>query len=98
MARDAVPLAPVPGAAARGTWLALPGPEEISMRGGIVAGLVIAGLLCALAGPGPLPAPGVRIGPDDVVVEDWQTGPLGQMGVPAGWEGQTWGKTSAFAL
>ena len=82
------------------------------MRGAIVAGLVVAGLLCALAGrgsppaaqstqppgPGPLPAPGVRIGPDDVVVEDWQTGPLGQMGVPAGWEGQTWGKTSAFAV
>ena len=82
------------------------------MRGAIVAGLVVAGLLCALAGrgsppaaqptqpagPGPLPAPGARIGPDDVVVEDWQTGPLGQMGVPAGWEGQTWGKTSAFAV
>ena len=82
------------------------------MRGAIVAGLVVAGLLCALAGrgsppaaqptqpagPGPLPAPGARIGPDDVVVEDGQTGPLGQMGVPAGWEGQTWGKTSAFAV
>jgi hypothetical protein len=82
------------------------------MRVAVAAGLTIAGLLCALAGRGSPPAAqptqpagrgsaqarGASAGPDDVVVEDWQSGPLGQKGVPPGWEGQTWGKTSAFAL
>ncbi len=78
------------------------------MRVAVAAGLTIAALLCALAGPGGPPAAqpgrGGASGPasspsfDDVVVEDWQSGPLGQKGVPSGWEGQTWGKASAFDL
>ena len=81
------------------------------MRVTLVTGLVIAGLLCALAGRGGSPAaqpaqpagqgrvpPPVAVRAEDVVVEDWQAAPLGQQGVPPGWEGQTWGKTSAFAL
>ena len=31
-------------------------------------------------------------------MDDWQAGTLGQLGVPPGWEGETWGKSSAFAL
>ena len=31
-------------------------------------------------------------------MDDWQVDTLGQPGVPPGWEGQTWGKPSAFAL
>ena len=34
----------------------------------------------------------------DVVVDDWRAGTPGQLGVPPGWEGQTWGKASALAL
>src|SRR5260370_36636367 len=34
----------------------------------------------------------------DVVVDDWRAGVLGQVGIPPGWEAQTWGKASAFAL
>jgi len=59
------------------------------------------GALCAIGGD-PAAQPGVKaaaIPPvPDVVVDDWRAGPLGQQGIPPGWEGQTWGKTSAFAL
>ncbi len=78
------------------------------MRVAVAAGLTIAALLCALVGPGSPPAaqPGrgdapaaaASVGPDDVVVEDWQSGPLGQKGVPSGWEAQTWGKASGLDL
>lgn len=36
--------------------------------------------------------------PADVVVDDWRAGVPGQVGIPPGWEGQTWGKVSGFAL
>ncbi|HZP36550.1 MAG TPA: DUF3047 domain-containing protein [Methylomirabilota bacterium] len=78
------------------------------MRVAVAAGLTIAALLYALVGPGSPPAaqPGrgdapaaaASVGPDDVVVEDWQSGPLGQKGVPSGWEAQTWGKASGLDL
>ncbi len=78
------------------------------MRVAVAAGLTIAALLCALVGPGSppgaqpgrgdAPAAAASVGPDDVVVEDWQSGPLGQKGVPSGWEAQTWGKASGLDL
>jgi len=34
----------------------------------------------------------------DVVVDDWRSAVLGQVGIPPGWEGQTWGKASGFSL
>jgi len=59
------------------------------------------GALCAI-GSGPAAQPAVKAAAPppvaDVVVDDWRAGPLGQQGIPPGWEGQTWGKTSAFAL
>jgi Protein of unknown function (DUF3047) len=79
------------------------------MRSGAVARLAARGLLsvlgvgalCAL-GSGPAAQPAVKAAATppvpDVVVDDWRAGPLGQQGIPPGWEGQTWGKTSAFAL
>jgi DUF3047 family protein len=70
--------------------------------------LATAALVCALLGAGGGPAAQPAASPTsspenppespDVVVEDWRAGTLGQLGVPPGWEGQTWGKTSAFAL
>ena len=71
-----------------------------TMRIGVAVGLVATALLGTLvsleAGPDAQPkgAPPAA----DVVVDDWGAGPLGQQGIPPGWEGQTWGKTSAFAL
>lgn len=58
--------------------------------------LVTAGLLCGLlrGGSGPAAQPTAS----DVVVDDWRAGILGQVGIPPGWEGQAWGKTSGFAL
>src|SRR4029077_8785398 len=79
------------------------------MRSGAVARLAAMGLLsvlgvgalCAL-GSGLAAQPAVKAVATppvpDVVVDDWRAGPLGQQGIPPGWEGQTWGKTSAFAL
>jgi hypothetical protein len=71
------------------------------MRDGLVVStLATAGMLCALMGAGSWPGAQPAASPTsaDVVVEDWRGGTLGQVGVPPGWEGQTWGKTSAFAL
>ena len=73
-------------------------------EGLVVSTLATAGLLCVLLGAGSGPAAQPTAPPTsppttpDVVVDDWRAGTLGQLGVPPGWEGQTWGKTSAFAL
>ena len=78
----------------------------------VVSTLTTAGLLCAFLGAGSGPAAQPTASPTsppaspptspptspDVVVDDWRAGTLGKLGVPPGWEGQTWGKTSAFAL
>jgi hypothetical protein len=70
------------------------------MRDRLVVSTLAAGLLCAVAGAGsgPTAQPAASLARSDVVVEDWRAGTPGQLGVPPGWEGQTWGKTSAFAL
>ena len=65
--------------------------------------LAMAGLLGALlgagsGGAGPADQPAASATSADVVVDDWRAGTPGQLGVPPGWEGQTWGKASAFAL
>lgn len=62
--------------------------------------LVTAGLVCGLlrGGSGPAAQPATSPAGSDVVVDDWRAGTLGQVGIPPGWEGQTWGKTSGFAL
>ena len=66
----------------------------------LVSTFAMAGVLCALVGAsaGPMAPPGASLPSADVVVEDWRAGTLGQLGVPPGWEGQTWGRASAFAL
>ncbi|MFI5373700.1 MAG: DUF3047 domain-containing protein [Candidatus Rokuibacteriota bacterium] len=70
------------------------------MRDRLVVSTLAAGLLCAVAGAGsgPTAQRAASLARSDVVVEDWRAGTPGQLGVPPGWEGQTWGKTSAFAL
>jgi hypothetical protein len=70
------------------------------MRDRLVVSTLAAGVLCAVvgAGSGPTAQPAASLARSDVVVEDWRAGTPGQLGVPPGWEGQTWGKTSAFAL
>jgi len=79
------------------------------MRRGAVARLAAMGCLSVLSvgalcaiGSGPAAQTAVKTAAPapvpDVVVDDWRAGPLGQQGIPPGWEGQTWGKTSAFAL
>jgi hypothetical protein len=37
-------------------------------------------------------AAGAQGAHDTVVVEDWRSQPLGHVGIPIGWEGQTWGR------
>ena len=72
------------------------------MRTRVAAVLVaaVAGLVGVLlvGGSGPAaqspPAPAAS----DVVVDDWRAGVPGQVGIPPGWEAQTWGKASALAL
>jgi len=74
----------------------------------VASTLAAAGLLGVLLGAGSGPEAQPTASPaspptslstsSEVVVDDWQAGMLGQLGVPPGWEGQTWGKPSAFAL
>ena len=70
----------------------------------VASTLAAAGLLGVLLGAGsgleaqPTASPASPPTSSEVVVDDWQAGTLGQLGVPPGWEGQTWGKSSAFAL
>ena len=58
----------------------------------------VAGLVGALlvGGRGPAAQSAATPAPPDVVVDDWRAGVPGQVGIPPGWEGQTWGKVSGF--
>ena len=69
---------------------------RIGLAVGLVATVLLGALLAFEAGPAAQPkgAPPAA----DVVVDDWRAGLLGQQGIPPGWEGQTWGKASAFTL
>jgi hypothetical protein len=80
--------------------------DATSMRTRLAAVLVaevawLAGMLL-VGGSGPAAqstlAPAASPGASDVVVDDWRAGVPGQVGIPPGWEGQAWGKTSGFTL
>ncbi len=70
----------------------------------VASALLAAGLSCVRphvghgSEPEPSASPARPSNGADVVVDDWQADMGGQLGVPPGWEGQTWGKTSAFML
>ena len=78
------------------------------MRIRLASVLVAAGVVSALVGGASRPAaqstatpaapPAITPATRDVVVDDWRSAVPGQVGIPPGWEGQTWGKASGFSL